>query len=101
MSLDLYSDFMGSVVGQASFLFHISQQFLPTLEGIMEFKITKSKYNMHMQEIFIITCHKELELSFIELFMAQMKHTKNINFIIFLDVITSKTIKHNQTATFK
>ena len=32
-SLDLYADFMGSVVGQASFLFHISQQFLPILEG--------------------------------------------------------------------
>ena len=95
MSLDLYSDFMGNVVGQASpFLFHISQQFLPIPEGIMEFKITKSKYNMHAGNI-------HHNLSFIELFMAQMKHTKIINFIIFLDVITSKTIKHNQTATFK
>ena len=32
-SLDLYADFMGSVVGQASFLFHISQELLPILEG--------------------------------------------------------------------
>mgnify|MGYP001803030953 CR=1 FL=1 len=31
---------MGSVVGQASFLFHISQEFLPILEGI---SVEKSK----------------------------------------------------------
>ena len=34
LSLDLCPDFMGSVVGQASFLIHISQQLLPILEGI-------------------------------------------------------------------
>ena len=39
-SLDLCPDFMVSVVGQASFLFHISQQFLPILEGI---SVEKSK----------------------------------------------------------
>ena len=34
LSLDPCPDFMGSVVGQASFLFHMSQHFLPNLEGI-------------------------------------------------------------------
>ena len=37
LSLDLSSEFMGSVVGQASFLFHISKQTMPILEG-MSFK---------------------------------------------------------------
>ena len=34
LRLDLFPEFMGDVVGQASFLFHISQQFLPIFEGI-------------------------------------------------------------------
>ena len=34
LSLDLYSELMGSVVGQASFLFHISKQTMHILEGM-------------------------------------------------------------------
>ena len=34
LSLDLCPACTGDVVGQASFLFHISQQALPILEGI-------------------------------------------------------------------
>ena len=33
LSLDLCQDFMGIVMGHASFPFHISQQLLPNLEG--------------------------------------------------------------------
>ena len=40
LSLDLCPGFMGCVLGQASFLFHISQQFLLILEGI---SVEKSK----------------------------------------------------------
>ena len=40
LSLDFCPDFMGNMVGQASFLFHISTQFLPHLEGI---SVKKSK----------------------------------------------------------
>ena len=40
LSLDLCPEFMRDGEGQASFLFHISQQFLPILEGI---SLEKSK----------------------------------------------------------
>ena len=43
LSLDLCPEFMRDGVGQASFLFHISQQFLPILEGI---SVQKTKIKM-------------------------------------------------------
>ena len=52
LSLDLCPDFIVSVVGQASFLFHISQQFLPIciLEGRREcwIKIKRKQVSLHM-----------------------------------------------------
>ena len=47
LSLYLCPYFMGSVVRQASFLFHISQQFLPILEGtsVEKSKLRQGKFH--------------------------------------------------------
>ena len=47
MSLDLCPEFMGDVLGQSSFLFQISQQLLPMLEGISVEKI-EVKISFHI-----------------------------------------------------
>ena len=51
LSLDLCPEIMSAVVGQALFLFHISQHFLPISEGIRfwKIKIKMRQVSFHIQ----------------------------------------------------